>query len=221
MKRHFSSILLLLFLAFALTVASFAGCTKEQIDSGPEVCFEADVLPLLQSNCTRSGCHNAGSRAGDVDLSRYETIVKLVKPGNFQRSELYTVLVQPAGRMPQAPYADLSDDQITTIARWIEQGARQTTDCQPACDTSVASYSAGVQPILERYCLGCHSGNAPQGNISLSSYPDVHSAVLDGTLAGSVNHFPGYSAMPQGGAKLSDCNLAAIERWIAAGALNN
>ncbi len=38
---------------------------------------------------------------------------------------------------------------------------------------------------------------------------------------GSVDHLPGYPAMPKGGTKLSDCKLTQIRKWIAAGAPNN
>ena len=210
--------------AFALLLVAALGpaaCTKEKIDPGTEVCFEADVLPLLQSNCTQIGCHNSVDRAEDVDLTRYETILDVVEPGSYRQSELYRVLVQPAGRMPQSPSSPLSDDQITVIARWIEQGALETTDCAPACDTTASSYSGAVRPLLERYCTGCHGGSAPQGDLGLTAYDEVKATVNAGLLIGSIRHATGYAPMPKNGSKLSDCAIATIQRWIDAGAPNN
>jgi len=44
---------------------------------------------------------------------------------------------------------------------------------------------------------------------------------LNGTLAGAIEHTPGFTPMPQFGDKLSDCNIAIIKAWINNGALNN
>jgi hypothetical protein len=45
--------------------------------------------------------------------------------------------------------------------------------------------------------------------------------VNNNQLLGSVSHTPGFSAMPQGQAKLDACKVALIRNWIAQGAANN
>jgi mono/diheme cytochrome c family protein len=91
------------------------------------------------------------------------------------------------------------------------------------CDTTAAStYSAVVLPILNSSCNSCHGGSASAGGgINLDTYTSVKAQVTNGKLMGSINHSAGYSAMPKNGAKMSACNIAKINRWIAAGSLNN
>ncbi len=90
------------------------------------------------------------------------------------------------------------------------------------CDTSSSSYSSVVQPALQTYgCIGCHSGSAPSGNISLSTYENVRTYVQNGKLYGSITHTSGFVAMPQGGNKMSTCDVNKIKAWIDAGALND
>ena len=60
-------------------------------DCDPDlIYFEKDVLPILQSNCALSGCHDADSREDGFDFSTYEsTIKKGIKPGDPEDSEVF------------------------------------------------------------------------------------------------------------------------------------
>lgn len=90
------------------------------------------------------------------------------------------------------------------------------------CDTSNPTYAGAVLPSLQTYgCIGCHSGAAPSGNISLEGYANVKVSAQNGKLFGSISHAAGYKAMPQGAGKMSDCVINKIKAWIDAGALNN
>lgn len=89
------------------------------------------------------------------------------------------------------------------------------------CDTANMTYSANVAPIISANCTGCHSGSAPSGGVTLSTYAGVKTQADNGNLVGVITHASGYPAMPQGGSKLSDCNINKIKAWIARGALNN
>lgn len=90
------------------------------------------------------------------------------------------------------------------------------------CTTTDVSYSVTVSNLLSSYgCIGCHSGTAPSGSINLQGYNNVKARVNDGKLMGSINHAPGFSAMPQGGNKMNSCDIAKIKAWIDAGAPNN
>jgi hypothetical protein len=94
-------------------------------------------------------------------------------------------------------------------------------DPNSGCDTTFITYSASVNPVLTAYCIGCHSGaNAPLG-VALDTYPGVKTQATNGKLFGTVNHSSGFLPMPQNGNKLSDCNIAKIRLWVAAGAPNN
>jgi uncharacterized membrane protein len=187
------------------------------------VCFENDILPIFQSNCAKSGCHDAGSREDGYQLDNYANIVaKGVRAGNAADSKIYEVLIDNGNdRMPQAPNSPLTAAQITLIATWINEGARNTTNCASACDSSQFKYTANVKPILQTYCYGCHSGTAASGGgIPLDTYDGVKQQGLFGSLYVSINH-TGTNPMPQNGARLSDCKIAVIRKWIEAGALNN
>jgi mono/diheme cytochrome c family protein len=203
----------------------FITCTREHIAGSDEVCFETEVLPIFQSNCTQSGCHNSRDRKEGYDLSTYENIIKKgIRPGDYKNSEIYQALVRPGGEaaMPPKPYNRLSDDQITTIALWIENGAANgVCDTTTVCNTANVTYAAVIKPLLVNYCNGCHSGNAPSGNIDYTTYAGVKKTADNGTLLGSVQHASGYRPMPDGGNQLSACNIARIKAWIDAGAPDN
>ena len=201
-------------------------CTREYVEDLRGVCFERDVLPIFQSNCTQSGCHNSQDREEGYDLSSYEQIVSRgIVPGDYKASKIYHVLVAPGGEglMPQSPYSRLNDAQITLIALWIKEGAENTTcsDSSSTCNTSNVTFSATIAPILQTYCNGCHGGASPQGNINYNTYAGVKATVTNGKLMGSIQRLSGYSAMPQNANKLSTCKISTIQAWIDAGAPNN
>lgn len=191
------------------------------------VYFESQILPILVSNCAMSGCHSAASHADGVVLTDYQRVIQTGKvrafnPGN---SELYEVITDNDSddQMPPPPRARLTAQQIGLIADWIEQGA-QNLSCDPnagGCNLNGVTYNATVRPILQNACMGCHSGSAPLGGINLSTHAGVAAVALNGRLYGAINHAAGYSAMPQGGAKLAQCAIDQIKVWVDAGAPNN
>src|SRR5688572_15473549 len=90
------------------------------------------------------------------------------------------------------------------------------------CETTNVTYSAMIVPLLQNYsCNSCHSGPAPSDNISLDNYTGVKAVALNGKLFGAISHSAGFSPMPQGGNKLSACNIDKVKAWIDAGAPNN
>lgn len=91
-------------------------------------------------------------------------------------------------------------------------------------DSTVFTYSAGVQPILNKNCYSCHSNAAAAsmgGGIKLQDYQDVQAQAANGKLLGSITHAPGFSPMPKGGRKLAECNIQIIRKWVNAGMQNN
>ena len=125
------------------------------------------------------------------------------------------------GSMPPSPNSALSADQISLIQLWINQGAKNTTNCASTCDTTAFNYAADVAPILSTFCNGCHSGNYPSAGITTSSWSSIQAIVYDGRLLGSIQHLNGFSPMPKGSAMMNACNIIKIRKWIQAGALNN
>lgn len=198
------------------------------VDGGTQTCsadtvyFQNKVLPLINSSCAMSGCHDAITHKDGINLSSYANIVATggVKPGNPSGSKLYTVLSKSGGdRMPPPPAAAFTQAQKDIIYKWILQGAKNNA-CND-CDTTVFTYSAGIAPIMNTYCKGCHNPASLGGGIDVSTYAGVKTIAANGKLVGCITHASGYIAMPQGGNKLSDCRITQIRKWIAAGSLNN
>ncbi len=206
----------------ALGVVLFvAACKKEYIQNVNDVCFQQEVLPIFQSNCTQSGCHNSSSRQSGYDFSNYEGIMRAVSPSDYKGSTVYQITTTPFGIMPPSPYNRLSDEQITTIALWIDQGAKDLPCQTTACDTTNVTFSSSVLPLLNTYCNGCHGGSSPSGDINLTNYNGAKANAVNGKLVGSVKWVSSYSAMPQNASKLSSCNIAKLEKWVALGAKND
>jgi len=91
------------------------------------------------------------------------------------------------------------------------------------CDTTNVTYSVSVQSVLD-LCLGCHSNSnaaSKGGNVKLQNYADVKASALSGKLLGSIKHSATYKPMPKNAAKLEDCKITIIEKWIDAGEPNN
>lgn len=185
------------------------------------VYFVNSILPALSSGCALSGCHDQATHREGLVLSNYNGIMRIVTPGNGAGSILYSVIT--AGNediMPPPPHAPFSSAMIASIRKWIDQGA-QNNQCISACDTSLFTYSGAVAPIISTNCKGCHNPASLGGGVDLSTYNGVKVVALNGRLTGSINHAPGYIAMPQGSNKLQTCQIRQIEKWVQAGANNN
>ncbi|RZK27303.1 MAG: hypothetical protein EOO63_13790 [Hymenobacter sp.] len=104
----------------------------------------------------------------------------------------------------------------------------------PTCKVpTTVSSQTNVWPILKNNCRdACHNPTtaAAYANFNMDKFDDVqHYAVTPPNyggltspyLLGNIRHEAGYVAMPQGRNKLSDCDIAIIEAWVKAGALNN
>ena len=188
------------------------------------LCFTRDVLPIFIANCAKAGCHDANSAQDGYVFTSYETITrKKFVAGNADKTELYEKITEDKAedRMPQAPLPALTSAQIALIRRWINEGAQNRGDCGTLCDSNNVSYANGIKTITEKYCRGCHSSISPSGGVSLDTYDGIRVVALDGRLVNVINHNPGFPQMPQGGNKLSACQIRQIEKWVAAGAQNN
>lgn len=184
------------------------------------VCFESSVLPIFISSCARSKCHDASSHKDGYVLNNYNNIVrKGISPGNASKSKLYKVLFE-SGEDQMPPDAPLTQAQKDSIAAWINQGAKNTVNCNCACDPDQFTFALIVKPLIDNQCVGCHKPGSLGGNVNLADYSAIKVQVTNGKLVGSITHAVGYSPMPEG-AKLSECEINQIKSWIDAGALNN
>lgn len=90
------------------------------------------------------------------------------------------------------------------------------------CDTSAVTFSGTVNAILQNNgCKNCHSAATASGGVILDSYAEVKKRAEEGRLLGAISHASGYTPMPLGGTKLSDCDIAKVKKWIDDGTPNN
>lgn len=89
------------------------------------------------------------------------------------------------------------------------------------CDTTDMSYSMDIVPIFVNNCYACHSGNNPNGDISVDSYDGLKSAIETGKLLGAIKHERGYTPMPRFAPQLDNCTINQIEAWINQGMPDN
>ncbi len=93
-----------------------------------------------------------------------------------------------------------------------QKTAVSTSDCTGTTPT----YLTNVKSILDSKCVSCHSTGNQSGGIDLSNYSSCKNA--KDKIVGSVQHASGFSAMPQGGAKLDDATIKTINCWSQNGA---
>ncbi len=96
------------------------------------------------------------------------------------------------------------------------------------CPQDPPSFARDIAPIIAARCAGCHAGGVKMGSLDL----DTHESLMKGGTHGVVV-VPGHSAesrlflmitgklapiMPMDGTQLSAGHIAAIQKWIDAGA---
>lgn len=99
-------------------------------DSVNRISFHREVLPILKDNCL--GCHgeNAEKRKADLRLDSAKSTLSgtepVVIPGQPGQSDLIARIssLDSDYRMPPIESGErLSDGQIKTLTKWVEQGA--------------------------------------------------------------------------------------------------
>ena len=122
-----------LYLILTIIVLSTLGsCRKDYygqppIPAGP-ISFNTEILPILETNCAKSGCHVPGSQTPDLTTPNaynnltglgYATPDDSLKPA---QSILYQKLT--GGSKPMPPDGKLSSYNLNLILTWIKQGAK-------------------------------------------------------------------------------------------------
>ena len=81
-----------------------------------------------------------------------------------------------------------------------------------------------MQPILNNNCGaqgGCHSNGSASGGVKLESWQGANEVASTGLLMKAIRHETGTSAMPKDAAKINDCYISIIAKWVRSGSLNN
>lgn len=120
-----------LFLATVVCVSMLFSCHHDPdpvLLAQDTVCFKTDILPIIQNNCGKSGCHNGYSR--DENYNSVADILKDVKKNDPYGSKLYQNITNEFAIMPPSPNAPLTKDQRTKIFVWIQKGADTSSTCK-------------------------------------------------------------------------------------------
>jgi hypothetical protein len=109
----------------------FSSCRHEsELAPGTAtVCFNSDVMLIINTNCNISGCHGSGEAPA---LNTYEDVSRFVTPFKPTQSKLHKVITAHSnlmGLMPPKPNNSLSSSQIDIISIWIMQGAVNDVTC--------------------------------------------------------------------------------------------
>jgi hypothetical protein len=119
----------------AVTLAATAACTRE-------VSYSQDVKPILQAKCL--SCHDGSGEGTEksgfsvtdyAGLSRGTLYGPVIVPGDAESSTLYRLVAHktsPEIHMPphhrdalaKGRGDPLSEDEVETVKRWIDQGAK-------------------------------------------------------------------------------------------------
>ena len=177
------------------------------------VSFENEIAPILKDNCFN--CHGDDDTRANLRLTTFANLRRggrsglLLRPHNAAASLLMQRLTaaDPQQRMPRN--ADrLPDDQLKTVARWIEKGAdfdgtdeaaaigssangavapslpsNEPVNVVMSDGTETVSFKDDIAPWMVNICLRCHQGNEPRGGFSVATFEDV---LRDGDTGGTI-----------------------------------
>ena len=119
--------------AVLLTISALAVVALQTGCSDKTLTYQTNIKPILEANCV--SCHVSGSEGYEKSgllLDSYESLMKgtkfgpVIVPGSSVGSTLYRLVAgqaDPSIRMPHGQAA-LSDEDVATIAAWIDQGAK-------------------------------------------------------------------------------------------------
>ena len=216
-------------------------------DAKPTVSFTKHVLPILTKNC--GGCHgDAGNPKGGLRLSSFENMKKgggsgpLLTIGNSNQSLIVRRITAPEGqKMPPGNKPRLSNDDIQTIVKWINEGAKDDTGDAKVADKKkmenivvpkatgkeTVSFTKDIAPFMVNLCVGCHSGKDPKGGLSLTTVNNMMiggnsgRVIIPGDLEGSrlFRLVGGLEAprMPQNQARITRKNYEDLKKWFLEG----
>jgi len=113
--------------------------------------YEADILPIFQSKCSK--CHMEGNSKGglalDLDqISKEIGSSKAIVPGNIEKSDLFELVSLPdddGDKMPpEGKGTPMSAGEIAKLKEWIESGAQVGSEKPEMTETDPAEKSEGL-----------------------------------------------------------------------------
>ena len=131
MKKLSSIIKIAMMVTGIVSVIAIHSCTKVVADLErplpDSVYFHADLIPIFNSNCALSGCHNAATHSANLNLNASTAYLQL-----FAKHEIDTIT--PTNSMlyirmhalsnPMPPTGRLNNYDVALVLKWIQQKAK-------------------------------------------------------------------------------------------------
>ncbi|MEI8060281.1 MAG: hypothetical protein WCG67_08990 [Ferruginibacter sp.] len=107
------------------------GCYKDKTvisDTGAAitrtVTFSNDIVPILNKDCTLSGCHGSGGHVPDLTTANAYNALKVGNYFNTNNPEGSLIMLWLTGKKTtQMPVGGLNKDINAMVLAWIKQGA--------------------------------------------------------------------------------------------------
>jgi uncharacterized membrane protein len=179
-------------LLFILFVGSLAACSyrveKDEDTRGvirpsaelvAKVSFADVYRTVLQPKCI--SCHGT---SGGVSLETYASTK------NFLGKIHDTVLIQR--RMPLAPVAPLTREELELVAAWVEAGGPEfplngdPVEPPPADPVLQPNFPSIKELIVDRKCLQCHTPGKEAGRIPLTKLDEFINSPLEIVIPGNA-----------------------------------
>jgi hypothetical protein len=232
--------------SFAILIAFVlfnSSCEKKavNIDVLRIVCFDTEVLPIMQNSCATLNCHDIAAEDG-YRLDSYAGIMNGIIPGEPFSSKIYETIINIGeDRMP--PDNPLSLDSRMLIRVWIEQGAAET-ECKDSLiviitppDTSIielpwsnplACFERDILPMMASSCgvTACHDPTSMVEEFNFTTYEGILKALISGNpesskIYKSISEEEQSNLMPPlPYSRLPQAQVDSIYNWIQRGALN-
>ena len=172
------------------------------------VTYSGTIVPILNANCTV--CHGAVSytiSGGGYKIATYPDFAGFAKSGLLMNSvnQISGLSAMPKGGTKLSS-CDIA--KIGIVVRKIVDSLNTIV-----CDTTNITFTGTILPILQTYCLACHStANAATlgSGYQFETLADFTALAKTGLLMNSINQTNGISPMPKGGNKLTACNITKI-----------
>ena len=245
--RHQAIYLFIAASVILMELFAFVSCTHDPlfISEFDTICFEKQILPVLQNTCGISGCHDGGYESEGFDATDYHSIMKSVTPGDVHASTLYHVITDIWGENMMPPDRPLTLEQRTAIHLWIAQGAENTTCNETQPDTTgngnngeviipkdTTCFIQDILPIFSSSCAitNCHDAASHEDGYTFTSYATITSH--QGSIVPfNPNESKVYRVVTENGsddrmppppmAALSSEQIEKLRKWIETGALNS
>ena len=112
---RYKYLLTFVLLSVVLVIDSCVSHDLEETDTCQDISYASDIAPIINTKCALSGCHNGSN----PDLPNWTILTQLQN----RKDDVKRMVVNRIMPKSSSPAGPLTEDQINTIACWVDQGA--------------------------------------------------------------------------------------------------